>query len=160
MSKLSKNTSVWQSHPFVLGVVAVVVALAFIITVAPAVQAVNTTGMTGLELGLVQIAQLLTTSAPIAIIAGFAWSLFGYLRYKAGDNTVNYDLTQLAQTVAWFMGIITPFTYGLNAVNLNGVPLATIIAQGFMTFKAVINQLQTTTQQNPPPQASDPPKSP
>jgi uncharacterized membrane protein len=154
---MSKNTSVWQSHPFVLGVIIVVVALAFVVSAAPAVQSVNTTGMTGLLLGLVQIAQLLTAAAPVAIIAGFAWTLFGYLRYKAGDNTVNYNLTQLAQTVAWFMGIITPFTYGLNAVNLNGVPLATIIAQAFMTFKAVINQLQTSIQQQPAPQAQSPP---
>jgi hypothetical protein len=156
---LSKNTSVWQSHPFVIGAIIVVVALAFVITVAPAVQSVDTSGMTGLELGLVQVAQLLTSSAPIAIIAGFAWSFFGYLRYKVGDNTVDYDLTQLTQTVAWFMGIITPFSYGLNAVSLNGVPLATVIAQSFMAFKAVINQLQTSIQQQPVTQAPSPPAS-
>jgi hypothetical protein len=155
---LSQKTTVWQSHPFVIGVIAVVVALAFVVTVAPTVQSVDTTGMTGLELGLVQVAKLLMSSAPIAIIAGFAWSFFGYFRYKVGDNTVDYELTQLMQTIAWFIGIITPFSYGLNAVNLNGVPLATVIAQGFMTFKSVINQLQTVIQQQPVPTGPSPPK--
>jgi hypothetical protein len=143
--------SVWQSHPFLVGALVVIVAALCFVSVAPAVESVSTVGMPTWEVDVVHIAQLLVSAAPVAAIAGFAWSFFGYLRFKVGDDTVNYNLTQLAQTVAWYMAIITPLTYGLTTFNINGVPLGTLVAQAFMTAKAVINQMETAVETEPAP---------
>jgi hypothetical protein len=138
---MSQKTSIWTNHAFITGLIAVAIALVFLSAVAPTVQAINTAGMPTWEAQLVGVFQLVVDVFPAGVLAGFGWSLFGYLREMAGDTETEYDLTKLSQTVLWFVGIITPVAYGLN-----NVALGTGIATAFMTLKAVVNQFVTTEQ--------------
>jgi hypothetical protein len=139
---MSQKTSFWQNHTFVLALIAVAIALAFVGYIAPTIQAITIeASMPTWEVNLVTIAKEITNVFPPTIVVGFGWSLFGYLREKSEDATVNYELTRLSQTMLWFISIATPFAYGLN-----NVALGTTIATGFMAAKAVINQFKTASQ--------------
>lgn len=138
---MTQKTSFWQNHTFIVGLIAVAIALVFVSYVAPTIQAVSTVGLPTWEIQLVGIMKWLVDVFPPSIVAGFGWSLFGYLREKAGDTTVNYDLSRLSQTLLWFIGIATPAAY-----SLNNVAWGTGIAAGFMAVKAVINQFVTASQ--------------
>jgi hypothetical protein len=148
---LSQKSSVWQNHPFVMGLICVVIALGFVVAVTPSVQTIDTAGMPTWEVELVGVLQLIVNVVPTSVLAGFGWTLFGYIRFKAGDNEVDYDLTKMAQTVAWFTGLITPLTYGLGT---SGLPLGTAITTGIMALKSVLNQLTTAMQQQSTPNSS------
>jgi hypothetical protein len=129
-----------------MGLLSLVLILGVFEAVAPSVQAISVEGMPTWEAQLVSILQLVFNTVPPAVLAGFGWTLFGFLRYKAGDDEVSYDLTKMAQTFTWFITIITPMTYGLSQVG-QGIPLSTAITTVIMAFKSVLNQLSTATQQ-------------
>jgi hypothetical protein len=129
-----------------MGLLTLVLILGVFQAVAPSVQGISVEGMPTWEAQLVNVLQLVFNTVPPAVLAGFGWTLFGFLRYKAGDDEVNYDLTKMAQTFSWFITIITPMTYGLSQVG-QGVPLSMAITTVIMAFKSVLSQLSTTTQQ-------------
>jgi hypothetical protein len=138
---MSTKTPFWQNHTFILALITIAIALAFIGYIAPNIQAIVTTPeMPTWEVQLIVIAKLVTNVFPPTILMGFGWSLFGYLREKAGDATVTYDLTRLAQTALWFIGIATPIAY-----SMNNTYYGTGIASGFLALKAVINQFVTAS---------------
>lgn len=133
IEKMSSK-SIWQNHTFIAGVLVVIFVLGFLSIIAPGVQAISTQGLPTWEAQLIGVLQLILNSAPVAVLAAFAWTLFGYLRYKAGDAAVQYDLTKLSQTVSWFLAFILPLTYATS------LPLATLTTVLIVGAKAVLNQ--------------------
>jgi hypothetical protein len=121
-----------------MGLLCITLVAAFISVVAPAVQEIDTTYMPTWEVQLVVILKLIVTVLPTGIVASYGWTLFGYIRYKVGDDTITYDLTKLTQTSAWFMSLLTPLTY---ATNPQIAVVATTIIVG---IKSVINQFVET----------------
>jgi hypothetical protein len=165
------KTPWYQNHTLITGILAVIISLAFLAFVAPTVQSyyhsvfgqpigstsaiINSTSATVVlqyqwENTLVYIGNLLVTSLPVSILAAFAWTLFGYVVYKAGDNEVEYDLTKLTQTITWFSALITPLSFGLGSVLIptvtGSITVAATITTVLMAIKSIINQAQTTAQ--------------
>jgi hypothetical protein len=145
--------SIWQTHSFITGVLAVIFVLTMLSVIAPGIQAISTEGLPMWLAQLIGVLQLIVNNVPTGVLAAFAWTLFGYLRYKAGDTTVQYDLTKMSQTIAWFLAFILPLTY---ATNLPLATFATVIISG---AKSVMNQFIEQMNQPAPtnaPQVSPP----
>jgi hypothetical protein len=132
---MNEKQSIWQSHSFIAGILIVVVSLGFISIVAPAVEAISVEGMPDWEAQLVYLSQMIVKALPPGVMAAFGWTLFGYLRYKSGDSAIQYDLTKMSETVAWFLAFILPLTYASNT------PLAVFITVIISGVKSVLSQV-------------------
>jgi len=121
------------------------IALAVLEFTAPSIAAIDTTYLADWEVRLVQIVQYFYNYIPTALLGGFAWSLFGYLRYKFGDESIAYDITKFETTLMWFVGIMTPVCSALPTEL--GLAVTGII----MAVKSILNQLKETQATTPPP---------
>jgi hypothetical protein len=148
------SKSIWQSHSFITGVLVVIFALGFLSVVAPGIQAISTEGLPAWEAQLIGVLQLIVNNAPTGVLAAFGWTLFGYLRYKAGDAAVEYDLTKMGETTAWFLAFMLPLTYASN------LPFATLITVVISGAKSVLSQFVDQMKQPAPTSAAEvsPPK--
>jgi len=138
----------FEKQTLLKGALILIVALAVLQIIQPAVIVIDTSKLSGWQVDIVAVVQHFFTATPFALLAGFGWSIFGFLRYKFGDPTVQYELNKQYQTFVWFEGIIIIVSAGLPT------PLATAIAGIIMALKSVFNALK-----NPPalPAAIGPP---
>lgn len=113
------------------------VALAVLEFVASSIAAIDVTYLSPWEVQLVEVIQYFFKVVPIALLGGFAWSLFGYLKYKFGDATVSYELDKFTATLMWFVGIMAPICAALPPEQ--GLAVSGVI----MAIKSVINSFQT-----------------
>jgi hypothetical protein len=100
------------------------------------------------EAQLIGVLQLIVNNAPTGVLAAFGWTLFGYLRYKAGDTEVQYDLTKMSETIAWFLALILPLSYASN------LPFATLVTVIISGAKSVLNQFAEQMSQPTPTSAT------
>jgi len=134
-----------EKQTLLRGVLLLIAALAALEFVQPAVMSIDVSALPGWQVQAVIVVQHFFTATPIALLAGFGWSIFGFLRYRFGDPTVQYELNRQYETFVWFEGIIIIVAAGLPT------PLATAIAGVIMAVKSVFNALK-----NPPPPPTAP----
>ena len=126
----------FEKNKLLEAVLIIIVALAVLEFLAPSIVAIDTTNLVAWQVDVVQVIQYFFNYAPIALFGGFAWSLFGYLRYKFNDPTIAYDIEKFSTTLMWFVGIMTPISAALPkewALAVTGI---------LMAIKSVVNQLQ------------------
>jgi len=142
----------FEKNTLLKGALILIVSLAVLQFVQPAVMSIDTSTLPSWEVQVVVVVQHFFEVTPIALLAGFGWSLFGYIRYKLGDQTVQYEVEKLYSTFMWFEGMIVIVAVGLPA------PLATTIAGIIMAVKSVFNALKTApTTAMPTPTGPGPP---
>ncbi len=119
------------------GALVLIVAVAVLEFLQPAVIAIDTSTMAGWESQFVILVQHFFQVTPIALIAGFGWSFFGYLRYRFGDQTVLFEVDKLYSTWMWFEGVIIVVSVGL--------PLSwtTAITGVIMAVKSILTGMRT-----------------
>ena len=142
------SKSIWQTHSFITGVLVVVFALGLLSVITPEIQAISTEGLPMWEAQLIDVLQLIVNNVPTGVLTAFGWTLFGYLRYKAGDTEVQYDLTKMSETIAWFLGFILPLSYASN------LPFATLVTVIISGAKSVLNQFVEQMSQPTPTSAT------
>jgi len=143
---LGKNT-------LLQGALILIVALAVLQSLQPAIVDVDTSTFSGWQTQVVAVVQHFFTVTPLALLAGFAWSLFGFLRYKLGDQTVQFEVDKLYSTWMWFEGIIIVVAAGFP------LPLSTAIAAIIMAVKSVLNTIKTPQPLPTAPSPQDPSQS-
>jgi hypothetical protein len=115
-----------------------VVALALFEALAPSIAAIDTSTLTApWEVQLVIVIKYFFRVTPTALLGGFAWSLFGYLKYKFQNGAVSYELDKFTSTLMWFEGIIMPTAVALPQEQ------ALAVAGIIMAIKSVLNQFKT-----------------
>ena len=70
----------------------------------------------------------------LAVICGFGWSLFGFLRYYYGDESVDFEVGKMVETWLWFEGMLLIFVAGLPK------EYAMALSTAIMAIKSVLNQ--------------------
>lgn len=120
----------------VYGVVLVVATLAVLQAVTPYVDGIELAALPDWLVPFVEGTQHILHSSYLATSAGFAWSLFGFLRYYYGDEKVNYETDKLIHTWIWFEGMLVIFSAGLPD------NYATVLTGAIMALKSVFNQLK------------------
>ncbi len=134
----------FEKQTLLRGALILIVAIAVLEFLQPTVMAIDTSTMPGWESQLVILVQHFFQVTPIALIAGFGWSFFGYLKFRFGDQTVLFEVNKLYSTWMWFEAII--------AVVAVGLPLSwtTAIAGIIMAVKSILNQMGGTPPAQPP----------
>jgi hypothetical protein len=125
-----------EKQTLLKGALILVISLAVLTLLAPAVAVIDTTGMPSWEIQVVAIVQHFFVNTPWALLGGFAWSLFGFLRYNFGDTTVQFETDKLYITWMWFEGILVIVAAGFPT------PIAMAITGIIMAVKSVFNQLK------------------
>ena len=135
----------FEKTTLIKGAIVLIAILAALEILSPAVLSVETSTMGDLEGKAMAVIKYFFEVTPIAILAGFGWSLFGFIRYKLGDAAVKYEVEKLYTTWAWFEGILIVITVGLP------LPYSTAIAGIIMAIKSAFSTLR-----NPPPLTTQP----
>jgi hypothetical protein len=139
---------VFENNRLLEALLIIVVVLAFLQILASSVAAIDVSGLSAWEVKLVDIVQYFFVKVlPTALLGGFAWSLFGYLRYKVGDATISYEMNKFSQTIMWWVGIMTPICAALPPEQ--GLAVSGVI----MAIKSVVSSLISSLSA---PQASTP----
>ena len=138
----------YQKQTLLRGTIILIIALAALALIQPTIMSIDTSTLTGWQIQIIVIIQHFFTVTPVALLAGFAWSLFGFLRYKLGDANVQYQVTKLYETWTWYEGLLLVIAAGLP------IPYSLAISGIIMATKAVFNNLRATA----PLPASVPPK--
>ena len=136
----------FEKQKLIYGIIILVAALAVLEFLSPAVMNIDTSTLPGWEAQTVVVIQHFFAVTPVALLAGFGWSIFGFLRYKFGDQTVQYEVTKLYETWTWFEGILVIIAAGLP------LPLSIAVSGVIMAVKSVLNTLRA------PPAGPGPPK--
>ena len=126
----------FEKNKLLEAVLIIIVTLAVLQFLAPSIVAIDTSNLAQWQIDVVQTIQYFFNYAPIALFGGFAWSLFGYLRYKFDDPAVVYDINKFSTTLMWWVGTMTPISLAMPtkwALAVTGI---------LMTIKSVVNQLQ------------------
>jgi hypothetical protein len=126
-----------EKQTLLKGTLILIIALAVLQVLTPGVVVIDISSLSGWQLDAVLVIQHFYKVTPIALLAGFAWSLFGFLRYNFGDQTLQYETDKLYQTWMWFEGILVIVAAGFP------VPLSLAITGIIMAVKSVFNQLKT-----------------
>ena len=114
-----------------------IIAILTLEILQPTILSINAATLPGILKQVMILVQHFFTVTPIALLAGFAWSLFGYLRYKLGDVTVQYDVNKLYETWMWYEGLIILIAVALPPGQ------AAAITTVIMAVKSVFNKLKT-----------------
>ena len=126
----------FEKNKLLEAVLIITVTLAVLQFLAPSIVAIDTSNLAQWQIDVVQTIQYFFNYAPIALFGGFAWSLFGYLRYKFDDPAVVYDINKFSTTLMWWVGTMTPISLAMPkewALAVTGI---------LMAIKSVVNQLQ------------------
>ena len=140
-----------EKQTLLKGALIITLALAVLQFFQPAVMSIDTSSLPSWQVNAVIVVQHFFRVTPGALLAGFGWSVFGFLRYKFGDTTVQYELTRMNETLLWFEGITIIVAAGLPtqyALAISGV---------IMAIKSVLNTYRSAP---PLPAAGPGPPSP
>lgn len=149
-----------EKNTLLKGALILLIALAVLQVIQPTVLTIDTSTLASWQTDIILVVQHFFRVTPVALLAGFAWSLFGFLRYKFGDSTVQYELTKMNQTLIWFEGILIIVAAGLPtpiALAVSGVIMAT--KSVLSTYRSV-SPLPTTPQTATPAETGPGPPSP
>jgi len=136
-----------EKNTLLKGILLLIIALAVLQALQPTVVGIDTASLSSWQIQVVDVVQHFFAVTPIALLAGFGWSLFGWLRYKLGDQAVQFEVDKLYSTWMWFEAIIIVLATGFP------LPISTAIAGIIMAVKSVFNQLKapsTPTAPRPP----------
>jgi len=138
------------------GILILIVAIAVLEYLSPAVMAIDVSTITvDWEVKAVYMLQSFFRVSPIALMAGFGWALFGFLRYKLGDVTVKFEIQKLYSTWMWFEGAIIIFAAAFP------IELSLGITAILMAIKSVVNSfLQAQVVEAPTPTSTTPTPTP
>jgi hypothetical protein len=126
----------FEKNKLLEAILIIIVALAVLEFLAPSIVAIDATNLPQWQVDVVQTIQYFFNYAPIALFGGFAWSLFGYLRYKFDNPAIVYDINKFSTTLMWWVGIMTPISLALPTKW--GLAVTGIL----MAIKSIVNQLQ------------------
>jgi len=129
-----------EKQTLLKGALVLIVAIAVLEFLRPAVMSINILELSAWQIQLVVVVQHFFEVTPIALLAGFTWAFFGFLRYKFSDQTVQFEVEKLYITWMWFEGILLLVAAGLP------LPYSIAITGIIMAVKSVLNALRT-----PPP---------
>ena len=117
----------FEKQTLLKGALIIIVSLAVLQIIQPTVVSIDISSLPSWQVGVIVVVQHFFRVTPVALLAGFGWSVFGYLRYKFGDTTVQYELTKMNETIVWFEGITIIVAAGLPtqyALAISGVIMA------------------------------------
>ena len=128
------------------GILILIVAIAVLEYLSPAVMAIDVSTITvEWEVKAVYMLQSFFQNSPIALVAGFAWALFGFLRYKFGDASVKFEIQKLYSTWMWFEGAIIIFAAAFPTNLSLGITAILMAVKSVVNSFLQANVIETPT---------------